>query len=272
MKMRDVRDRRAFHVLHRAAGPRLDRSRHRVGARARAHRDETDALREWKHLHRQLVVDRLRPVNDREPDRLHVEKAARARGAEVAIALALGAGDVADLQGRAGMGADATHHDRRNCPREGGVTAWAALTGRCRCAGSDPRIAAKLLAQVRTRNRRGAGRRSAAIWSHGIADQSWTLRIGRVADLSAHRGPAKGNCRLPFRIADRLIARMHLRRSSTSLGISSLLTISSQLSGRGIGHSASGIRSRLLRTEKRLDHSQFSARSTSPFLSALRST
>ena len=67
MKMRDVRDRRAFHVLDRAAGARFDLAP-AVGAGARGDGHESHALARRENLHRQLVEERLRPDEIGKPE------------------------------------------------------------------------------------------------------------------------------------------------------------------------------------------------------------
>ena len=65
-----------------------------------------------KNLHRKLVEEGTRRFDDGKSERFHVEESRRARRAEIAVALALGADDVADRKaGRRIGAADAADDD-----------------------------------------------------------------------------------------------------------------------------------------------------------------
>ena len=114
VQMRDVRDGRAFHAFDRAAGPSLRSRAQRCRCRCTTITVTNGTRRcDGKYLHRNLVEERSRRFDNRESQRLHVEESRRARRAEVAVALALGAHDVADLKAGRGIGAaDAADDDR----------------------------------------------------------------------------------------------------------------------------------------------------------------
>ena len=111
--MRDVSDGGAFHAFHRACGARFELTRNDIGSGAGRHGHERNTALHRKHLHRYFIEERGRTFHDRKAQRFHVEESRRARGAEVAVALAGGADDVADVKTRRGIcAAHAAHNDR----------------------------------------------------------------------------------------------------------------------------------------------------------------
>src|SRR5687768_9404416 len=112
MKMCDVRDSGALHAFDGASSTRFDIARCAISARAGGYGHERHTAIDGKYLHWQVIEQRSRTVHDRKAQRFHIKEPRRARRAQIAVALARGAYDIAHLKARRGIcTADAAYDD-----------------------------------------------------------------------------------------------------------------------------------------------------------------